>query len=105
MSYRVEWTAEALKDLKKLDRSTILRILGDLGEIDLSNNPEVGDPLSGSFQIETPAGTIKSKVWKLKIGPRRDYRLFYLIDKGNKVVYILKISHRKKAYRRTKFRI
>ncbi len=105
MGYRIEWTAEAQKDLKKLDRSTMLRILRDLGEIDLSDNPEIGEPLSGLFQIETPAGTIKSKVWKLKIGPRRDYRLFYLIDKRNKVVYVLKISHRKKAYRRTKFRI
>ncbi len=88
-----------------MDESVRSRILEDLTEIDLPSNPEIGELLSGSFLIETPAGTIKGKVWKLKVGPRRDYRLFYLIDNKSKIIYILRISHRKKAYKRVKFRI
>ncbi len=105
MIYKIELTNKARKDLKKLDKSVRSRILEDFAEINLPSNPEIGEPLSGSFLIETPAGTIKSKVWKLKVGPRRDYRIFYLIDNKSKIIYILRISHRKKAYRRMKFRI
>ncbi len=105
MEYRIEFTSEARKDLKKLNGSVMSRILKDLAEIDLSSNPRSGEPLSGSFPIETPTGIIKRKVWKIKVGPRRDYRLFYLVDDKNRIIYILGISHRKRAYRRMKFRI
>jgi len=34
--------------------------------------------------------------WRYRIG---DYRLFYLIDDGEKIVYLLTMDHRKEAYR------
>jgi len=77
----------------------------DLSEIDLANNPRAGELLKDEFLLETPLGIIRTKVWKLKLGPHRNYRLLYSIKDDERIIYILTVFHRKKSYRKNRFRI
>ena len=71
------------KDLKNIDREEVNRILDNI-ESKLSQNPHLGEPLSGKFK----------GLYKYRIG---NYRVIYVIE-GDEI-WILKIGHRKHVYR------
>jgi mRNA interferase RelE/StbE len=81
--FRIEWLAEARTDVRRLDRSTAMRIFDGILHYARSGGGDV-EPLHGDM-----AGFLR-----LRIG---DYRvLFHLEDD---VVRIFGVRHRSEAYR------
>jgi len=70
-------------DLKRIDKTQARKLLAKL-EANLGHNPHAGEPLRGEFQ----------GFFKYRIG---DYRVIYA--KTAEGVLVLRIAHRKEAYR------
>jgi len=88
MTYHVEFTKQAIKDLKKLDRQTTSLILGWIRKnLEGCNNPRVyGKGLTANL----------SGVWRYRVG---DYRLLTEIQDGKLVILMLTIGHRSEVYK------
>jgi len=77
LAYTVEYKSSVARDLKKIDKSEVKRILAKI-EHQLRYNPDAGEPLKGEF-----AG-----LCRLRVG---DYRVIYSkIGKGS---LVLRIAH------------
>ncbi len=85
MAYNVLYKKSVQRDLRKLPKAEISRLLGKI-ERKLAQNPESNPVLKGRF-----AG-----LRKLRAG---DYRVVYAILETE--VLVLRISHRKEGYRRS----
>lgn len=83
MAYKITFKSSVFKDLKKIDKTKAAQIL-DKVEEDLSQAPESFPLLTGKF-----SGLRKYRV--------RDYRVIFSLL--NDTVLILRISHRKDAYK------
>jgi len=81
--YKVLYKSSVRKDLKKIERSAITRILQSIEE-SLSVNPYAGKRLTGKYE----------GLYSYRVGR---YRVIYTIV-GDEV-WILKIGHRKHVYR------
>ncbi|WP_195985506.1 type II toxin-antitoxin system RelE/ParE family toxin [Clostridium sp. D33t1_170424_F3] len=87
MTYRVEFTREALKALKKLDPHTALFITAWIRK----NLEGCTDPrLHGKGLTANRSGQ-----WRYRVG---DYRLIAEIQDGKVVILILTIGHRRDIY-------
>lgn len=88
MAWTVSFEPRALNELRKLDHLIQRRIVKFLQERVSSqrNPPESGKPLSGD----------KVGLWRYRIG---DYRVICHIDDEKRGVLLLRIAHRKQAYR------
>lgn len=86
MVYKVLYKASVENDLKKLDKSTVKRIIHDI-ETKLALNPtELGKQLKGVFK----------GLRSYNIG---EYRVIYKTSKEEILILILRISHRKDTYK------
>jgi len=83
LSYKIEYKSSVVRDLKKLDKSVAGRILDQL-EMNLSENPDGSQPLTGQFK----------GLFKYRIG---DYRIIY--TRTVEGILVLRIGHRSKVYR------
>ena len=83
MIYKIAFKKSVARDLKRIDKNHVDTILGRIEE-ELPEKAESFPVLSGAF----------SGLRKFRIG---DYRVVYTII--NDTVLILRISHRRKAYR------
>lgn len=83
--YKIEWKASALRELKKLDRSCVPRIVEAVES--LASNP-------------FPPGVKKlhggNVTYRMRVG---DYRVIYDLFYNRLVVQIVRVRHRKNAYR------
>ena len=88
MKYRVEFTNEALKQLKKLDPSIAALIIGWLRKnIDNCDNPRVhGKALSSNRKGQ----------WRYRVG---DYRILAEIEDDKVLVLVISIGHRSDIYK------
>lgn len=87
MSYHVEFAKRALKDLKKLDKSTASLILGWIRK----NLEGCADPrVHGKGLTANRSGE-----WRYRVG---DYRLLAEIQDGKLVILMLTIGHRSEVY-------
>ena len=87
MSYHVEFAKRALKDLKKLDKSTASLILGWIRK----NLEGCADPrVHGKGLTANRSGE-----WRDRVG---DYRLLAEIQDGKLVILMLTIGHRSEVY-------
>ena len=84
MAYNIVYKKSVERDLKKLSKAEVARILDQI-EGELAKNAEAYPPLKGSF-----AGLRKYRVG--------DYRVIFAIMGGD--VLILRIGHRREIYRR-----
>ncbi len=82
MPPEVEYKASVERDLRKIDKKQINRILDRIEEV-LSENPDKGEALKGQY----------NGLYKLRIG---DYRVMYAKTKAG--VLVVRIRHRGKAY-------
>ncbi|MBI4706824.1 MAG: type II toxin-antitoxin system RelE/ParE family toxin [Candidatus Omnitrophica bacterium] len=83
--YKVAYLDSVEQDLKKLDKSTVKKILIRI-ETYLAQEPkELGKPLKGEFQGH----------WRYCWG---DYRVIYKISEQEILIVILCISNRKDVY-------
>lgn len=83
MAFKITYKSSVEQDLKKLDKSWAHKLLAKL-EGKLGVDPHAGEPLKGEFQ----------GLFKYRIG---DYRIIYA--KTTDGVLVLRIAHRKQAYR------
>ena len=87
MSYHVEFSKRALKDLKKLDKSTASLILGWIRK----NLEGCADPrVHGKGLTANRSGE-----WRYRVG---DYRLLAEIQDGKLVILMLTVGHRSEVY-------
>ena len=82
MTYEIVFSDAALKQLKKLEKSTQERIISTLERIRIR-------PQSHVTKLVGDSG------YRLRVG---DYRVILDIDEGVLVVLVLKVGHRKKIY-------
>lgn len=83
MAYKIVYKASVERDLKRIAKTEAKRILNKI-EKDLSNNPDKGEPLKGSFQ----------GLYRYRVGT---YRVIY--TKTVDGILVLRIGHRKAVYR------
>ena len=82
--YKVRLEKPAKRFLRKRNQEDQKRIIKKFR--DLEKNPELGKPLTGKL-----AG-----LWSLRFGK---FRALYQIRRGELLVLVLNISHRKKIYK------
>ena len=83
--YKVVYLDAVEEDLKKLDKSTVKKILARI-ETYLTQDPkELGKPLKGDFQ----------GYWRYRWG---DYRVIYKISEREILILVLRNSNRKDVY-------
>lgn len=87
MTYKVEFTEKALKQLKKMDRGTAALILGWVRKnLENCENPRLhGKGLTAN----------RSGEWRYRVG---DYRLLATIDDKCITILVLNIGHRREIY-------
>lgn len=87
MKYKVEYTAQAVKQLKKLDKHTAALIYGwiDKNLVDCENPRLHGKGLTAN----------RSGQWRYRIG---DYRLIAEIQDEIITILLLNIGHRREIY-------
>lgn len=86
MIYRVEIDAAAAKELSKLDRQTGRRVADRIRALATAPRPAGCKPLTG-----------QPGLWRIRIG---DQRVVYSIDDGVLTILVLRIRHRREAYRK-----
>ena len=84
-TYQIEWKASALKELKRLDRKIIPRIISSIESLATNPFPTGVRKLQGS-----------EKTYRTRIG---NYRIIYEVIQERIVVVIIRIRHHKDAYR------
>ena len=83
--YKVAYLDSVEADLKRIDKSTVKKILTRI-EIYLAKDPKgLGKPLKGEFQ----------GYWRYRWG---DYRVIYKISEREILILVLRISNRKDVY-------
>ncbi len=82
MPPEIEFKASVQRDLRKIDKKQIGRILDKI-ENPLRNEPDAGEALKGQYK----------GMFRIRVG---DYRVIY--SKTKKGVLVLRISHRGKVY-------
>lgn len=89
MAYEIEFDPEAVKDLRKLDRSIQARLLGFLRQrvAPLENPRDLGEALTGA--------TLGS-YWKYQVG---DWRIICDIQDRRLIVRVLRLGDRRDIYR------
>ena len=86
--YHVEFTKNALKQLKKLDKPTAALIIGWIKKnLEGCDNPRVhGKGLTAD----------RSGQWRYRVG---DYRLIAEIDDDRIIILIVNVGHRRDVYK------
>jgi mRNA interferase RelE/StbE len=89
MAWKIELSAEADRELSKLDAQHRRRLLKFLHErlAKLHDPRSIGGALRGSRLGE---------FWKYRVGP---YRLICKLEEDRLVVLVLRVGHRKEIYR------
>ncbi|MBF0113013.1 MAG: type II toxin-antitoxin system RelE/ParE family toxin [Desulfamplus sp.] len=86
-SYKIEWKESASKELKKLDRSSIPRIIESI-EL-LANTP---------YPVGCKKIVGSEHIYRIRVG---DYRVIYTIESDRLIIEIIRVGHRKDIYRST----
>jgi len=88
LAWRIEFLPDAVKELKKLDRSVARRIITTLEEriATLDDPRTLGSALTGDH-----AG-----YWRWRVG---DYRVVARIEDERMVIIVVRVAHRREVYR------
>jgi mRNA interferase RelE/StbE len=84
-SYKIEWKQSAKKELKKLNKQIIRRILQAIEKLAEDPYRSGSNKLIGSDSI-----------YRLRVG---NYRIIYDIRSDLQIVEIIKVGHRREVYR------
>ena len=84
-TYQIEWETSALRELKRLDRKVIPRIISAVESLSTDPFPAGVRKLQGS-----------DNTYRVRVG---QYRIVYEIFQARIVIVILRVRHRKDAYR------
>ncbi|MBA1438498.1 MAG: type II toxin-antitoxin system RelE/ParE family toxin [Epsilonproteobacteria bacterium] len=86
VSYKIRWKTSAKKELKKIDKLEIPKILDAIEK--LANDPY---PISHKRLLGT------EHTFRIRIG---NYRVIYSIENKQLAIEIIRVRHRKEAYRK-----
>ena len=84
-SCKIEWKSSAAKELRKLDRETIRRVLAAVEALAIDPYPQGTRKIKGS-----------SRSYRIRVG---EYRIIYCIQEGPPTVEIIRVGHRRAIYR------
>ena len=84
-TYQIEWKKSALRELKKLNRKAVPRIIAAVDALASTSLPSGATKLQGSL-----------RTYRIRIGT---YRVIYELFQSRLVVEIVRVRHRKDAYR------
>ena len=84
-TYQIEWKKSALRELKRLDRQVVPRIIAAVESLATHPLPDGVRKLQGSQQT-----------YRLRVGT---YRVIYELHESRLLVEIVRVRHRKDAYR------
>jgi mRNA interferase RelE/StbE len=84
-SYRIEWKLSATRELKRPNRSAVPRVVEAVGRLAQNPLPHGCRKLKGSEES-----------YRIRVG---DYRVVYEIALEHLMVRIVRVRHRKDAYR------
>lgn len=84
-SYRIEWKPSAAKELKRLPRDVIPRVVDAVGRLAADPFPSGVAKLKGSQQT-----------YRLRVS---DYRVVYSVANDVLIVEIVRVRHRRDVYR------
>ncbi|ALJ18537.1 type II toxin-antitoxin system RelE family toxin [Microbacterium sp. No. 7] len=84
MSYTVEFSSAASRELRKLDPPIRRRILGAISELEVAPRPSGAKRLVGNEEI-----------WRIRVG---DYRVLYRVLDQVVTVRIVRVAHRRAVY-------
>ena len=84
-TYRIEWKPSALRELKKLDRQAIPRIVRAIENL-------AKDP----FQQGIKKLMGSEHTYRMRVG---DYRVIYEVFSGRLIIEVIRVRHRKDVYR------
>jgi mRNA interferase RelE/StbE len=89
LTWKIEFTPEAEKQLAKTDRQSAKRIINFLLErIATAEDPRsLGKALKGVLR----------EFWRFRVG---DYRIICRIEDDRLLVLVVRVAHRREAYRR-----
>lgn len=85
MSYRVELTTAAARQVRKLPRPIRDRVLEGIEELGEDPRPNESKKLAG-----------EQTAWRIRIG---DYRVIYDVFDDELVVIVVRAAHRREVYR------
>lgn len=86
MSYRVEFTAAAARQVKKLPRPARDRVVDAIAELGTEPRPHGAKKLVG-----------EQAAWRIRIG---DYRVIYEVVDSELIVTVVSAGHRREVYMR-----
>ena len=84
MSYRVEFTSAAAKEVRKPDPHTRRRVVAGLSALEQEPRPSGVRKLTGF-----------DNAWRIRIG---DYRVLYEVADDVVLVTVFRVAHRREAY-------
>ena len=84
-SFQVEWKNSALKELEKLPRQIVTRVVAAVDELSDNPFPQGVRKLAGS-----------EFSYRVRVG---DYRVIYNVFQNRLVIEIVRVRHRKDAYK------
>ena len=84
-AYRIEWRSSALRELKRIDRQAVPRVIQAVERL-------VEDPFAaGARKLQAAEHT-----YRLRVG---EYRVVYEVVAARLAVVIIRVRHRRDAYR------
>jgi mRNA interferase RelE/StbE len=84
-SYQINWKPSAEKELRKLPKPMIKRVLVAVSELASDPNPTGSRKLVGSDHS-----------FRVRVG---DYRVIYDVQNSELIIEIIRVAHRKDVYR------
>ena len=84
-SFSIQWKRSTKKDLRKIPRTEVEKIVRAVGKLSKNPRPESSKKLSGS-----------EYTYRIRVG---DYRVIYEIHENEVVVQVIKVGHRRDVYR------
>lgn len=85
-SFSVQWKRSTKKDLRKIPRTEVEKIVRAVGELSKNPRPESSKKLSGS-----------EYTYRIRVGA---FRVIYEIHEHEVVIQVMKVGHRSDVYRR-----
>jgi len=84
-SFNLQWRTSTKKDLRRIPRDAISRIVAEVAKLADEPLPRGSEKLTGS-----------ERTYRIRVG---DYRIVYELLRDTKVVEIQRVRHRKDVYR------
>mgnify|MGYP006116815989 CR=1 FL=1 len=83
--YQIEWKKSALRELKRIDRQDVPRVIAAVDSLSTQPLPDGVRKLHGS-----------QRSYRIRVG---NYRVIYELYESRLVIEIVRVRHRKDAYR------